>query len=81
MEVLDAALTGSSYSLGQFIFPKLVEQAYTVLASLLEACRGCMAESFDPLDAFLGGKMLVTGDMALVMQIQAIQMQAAQGAF
>ena len=35
----------------------------------------------DPLDAFLGGKMLVTGDMALVMQIQAIQMQAAQGAF
>ncbi len=34
----------------------------------------------DPMEAFMGGKMLVTGDMALVMQVQAIQMQAAQGA-
>jgi len=30
----------------------------------------------DPMSAFMGGKMLVTGDMTLMMQMQAIQMQA-----
>jgi len=30
----------------------------------------------DPMAAFMGGKMQVTGDMTLMMQMQAIQMQA-----
>ncbi len=31
----------------------------------------------DPMQAFMSGRILVTGDMTIVMQMQAIQMQAA----
>jgi putative sterol carrier protein len=30
----------------------------------------------DPMQAFMSGKIMVTGDMTLMMQMQAIQMQA-----
>ena len=33
----------------------------------------------DPLEAFMAGRIRVDGDMTLVMQMQAIQMQAAHG--
>ena len=37
-----------------------------------------MAEgTLDPMAAFMQGKIMVAGDMALMMQMQAIQMQAA----
>ena len=32
----------------------------------------------DPMQAFMGGKMVVTGDMTLMLQMQAVLMQAAQ---
>jgi len=34
----------------------------------------------DPMQAFMSGRILVTGDMTIVMQMQAIQMQAAAAA-
>jgi hypothetical protein len=34
----------------------------------------------NPLEAFMAGRIQVAGDLALVMQMQAIQMQAASGA-
>ena len=34
----------------------------------------------DPMQAFMSGRIQVTGDMALLMQMQAIQMQAAAAA-
>ena len=57
------------------------EEPSAILEVTAEDAEAMENGDLDPLDAFLGGKMLVTGDMALVMQIQAIQMQAAQGAF
>jgi putative sterol carrier protein len=35
------------------------------------------AGTLDPMAAFMQGKIMVAGDMALMMQMQAIQMQAA----
>jgi len=33
----------------------------------------------DPMQAFMGGRIVVAGDMTVLMQIQALQMQAAAG--
>ena len=33
----------------------------------------------DPLQAFMAGRVRIAGDMALLMQMQAIQMQAQTG--
>jgi hypothetical protein len=51
----------------------------TTTLSMSDADSQAMARGeLDAMEAFMGGHMLVTGDMALVMQVQAIQMQAAQ---
>jgi putative sterol carrier protein len=34
----------------------------------------------NPMEAFMAGRIKVAGDMTLMMQMQAIQMQAAQAA-
>jgi putative sterol carrier protein len=34
----------------------------------------------NPMEAFMAGRIQVTGDMALLMQLQAAQMQASQAA-
>jgi hypothetical protein len=56
------------------------DEPTTVLEMAAEDSEAMDRGELDPMEAFMGGKMLVTGDMALVMQVQAIQMQAAQGA-
>ena len=38
------------------------------------------AGTLDPMQAFMAGRIQVAGDMALMMQMQAIQMQAAAAA-
>ena len=56
------------------------DEPTTILEMAAEDSEAMDRGDLDPMEAFMGGKMLVTGDMALVMQVQAIQMQAAQGA-
>lgn len=41
--------------------------------------RAMQEGSLDPMQAFMGGKIKVMGDMALMMQMQAISMAAAAG--
>jgi len=44
-----------------------------------EDARAMQEGALDPMQAFMGGKMKVIGDMALMMQMQAIIMAAAAG--
>ena len=49
----------------------------TLSASRGRRRRRCERGELDPLAAFMAGRIRVEGDMALVMQMQAISMQAA----
>ncbi len=61
--------------------PGPLPEAPTTTLSMSDEDSSAMARGeLDAMEAFMGGHMLVTGDMALVMQVQAIQMQAAQEA-
>ena len=43
-----------------------------------EAAAAMSSGELDPMTAFMSGKIQVEGDMTLMMQMQAIQMQVAQ---
>jgi hypothetical protein len=63
-----------AFKLGPGEIPADPTTTVTVAAADAEAmARG----ELDPMQAFMGGKIQVAGDMALMMQMQAIQMQAA----
>ncbi len=63
--------------LGPGVFPDEPSTTISVTAEDAEAMgRG----ELDPLQAFMAGRIQVAGDMALMMQVQAIQMQAAHAA-
>jgi putative sterol carrier protein len=53
------------------------EEPTTTLTIAAEDADAMAAGTLDPMAAFMQGKILVAGDMALMMQMQAIQMQAA----
>jgi putative sterol carrier protein len=53
------------------------EEPTTTLTISAEDAEAMAAGTLDPMAAFMQGKILVAGDMALMMQMQAIQMQAA----
>ena len=52
----------------------------TQIAITAEDAAAMETGELDPMQAFMSGRMQVTGDMTLMMQMQAIQMQAAQAA-
>jgi hypothetical protein len=53
------------------------EEPTTTLTITAEDAEAMAAGTLDPMAAFMQGKIMVAGDMALMMQMQAIQMQAA----
>jgi putative sterol carrier protein len=62
------------FKLGPGDIPEQPSTTVTVTAADAAAMeRG----ELDPMQAFMSGRMMVSGDMALMMQMQAIQMQAA----
>ena len=52
----------------------------TQVAITSEDAAAMESGELDPMQAFMSGRMQVTGDMTLMMQMQAIQMQAAAAA-
>ena len=78
VDVLDGA--AGDWSLGLFLGPGSVPSEPTTTVSLLVEDAEAMARGdLGPLEAFMGGRIQVQGDVALLMQLQAIQMQAALG--
>jgi len=64
------------FKLGPGAIPDEPTTTITVAAEDADAmARG----ELDPMQAFMAGRVQVAGDMALMMQVQAIQMQAALG--
>jgi hypothetical protein len=64
------------FKLGPGAIPEEPTTTITVTAEDADAmARG----ELDPMQAFMAGRVQVAGDMALMMQVQAIQMQAALG--
>jgi hypothetical protein len=54
------------------------EEATCSIAITVEDAEALASGELDPMQAFMGGKMVVTGDMTLMLQMQAAAMQAAQ---
>lgn len=58
----------------------LPEEATTTVTIAAEDLQAIASGELDPMQAFMGGKVVVAGDMTLLMQMQALQMQAASQA-
>jgi hypothetical protein len=56
------------------------DEATTTISIAAEDAAAMESGELDPMQAFMGGKLQVQGDMTLMMQMQAIQMQAAAAA-
>ena len=63
-----------SFKLGPGAIP---EEATTTITITAEDADAMADGTLDPMQAFMAGRIQVAGDMALMMQMQAIQMQAA----
>ena len=78
MCVLDG--DAGDWSLGVMLGPGAIPSEPTTTVSLRAEDVEAMARGdLGPLEAFMGGRIQVEGDVTLLMQIQAIQMQAALG--
>ncbi|MCP3986696.1 MAG: SCP2 sterol-binding domain-containing protein, partial [bacterium] len=67
------------WSVGFHLGPgSIPEEATTTLSIAAEDAAAMAGGELDPMTAFMSGKIQVTGDMALMMQMQAIQMKVAQ---
>lgn len=56
------------------------EEPTTTIKMQAEDAAAMQRGELDPMTAFMSGRMVVEGDMTLMMQMQAIQMQAAAAA-
>ncbi len=69
--------TGGDWSTGFKLGPgELPDQPTTEIKIAAEDAEAMQNGSLDPMQAFMSGKIQVIGDMALMMQMQAIAMQA-----
>ena len=60
--------------------PSTPEEPTTTITVKAEDADAMERGELDPMQAFMSGRILVAGDMALMMQMQAIQMQAQAAA-
>jgi putative sterol carrier protein len=78
MRVMVTPETGASWSVGFKIGPGAIPADATTTIHISEADAAALGRGeLDPMTAFLSGKMKVEGDMTLMLQVQAVQMQAA----
>jgi putative sterol carrier protein len=76
MEVTGAE--GGDWSVAFKIGPgPIPEQATTTITMSAADAEALERGELDPMQAFMSGRMRVAGDMTLMMQMQAIQMQVA----
>jgi hypothetical protein len=69
---------GGDWSLGLLLGPGEIPAEPTTTVSIrAEDADALERGELNPLEAFMGGRIQVAGDLALLMQMQAIQMQAA----
>ena len=69
---------GGDWSLGVKLCPGEIPTEPTTTVSLRSEDADAMARGdLNPLEAFMGGRIQIAGDLTLLMQIQAIQMQTA----
>lgn len=69
---------GSTWSVGFKLGPGAIPEQATTTILIAEADAAALGRGeLDPMTAFLSGKMRVEGDMTLMLQVQAAQMQAA----
>jgi len=88
LETLDGLLQmvvtggeGGDWAVGMRLGPGEVPEEPTCTVSISAADAAEMeAGTLDPMQAFMSGRIQVVGDMTLMMQMQAIQMQAAAAA-
>lgn len=82
--LIRVALTGGEagdWALGLMLGPGAIPAEPTTSVTLAAADVDAMVRGdLNPLEAFLGGRVQIAGDLTLLMQIQAIQMQAADAA-
>jgi len=72
---------GAPWSVGFKIGPGAIPAQATTTIHISEADAAALGRGeLDPMTAFLSGKMRVEGDMTLMLQVQAVQMQAAASA-
>jgi putative sterol carrier protein len=72
---------GGDFAVGFKLGPGAIPAQPSATLSLSAADAAAMERGeLDPLAAFMAGRIRVEGDMTLVMQMQAIQMQAAMQA-
>ncbi len=69
---------GGDWSVGFKLGPGAIPEAATTTVSITSADALAMETGeLDPMQAFMSGRIRVEGDMTLMMQMQAIQMQVA----
>jgi hypothetical protein len=69
---------GGDWSLGLKLGPGEIPAEPTTTVSIrAEDADALERGDLNPLEAFMGGRIQIAGDLALLMQMQAIQMQAA----
>ena len=78
LRLVVTAEAGSSWSVGFKLGPGAIPAQATTTILIAEADAAALGRGeLDPMTAFLSGKMRVEGDMTLMLQVQAVQMQAA----
>lgn len=82
--LLRVSITGGEdgdWSLGLMLGPGEIPAEATTQVSLRSEDADAMVRGeLNPLEAFMGGRVQIAGDITLLMQLQAIQMQAADTA-
>jgi len=72
---------GGDWSLGLMLGPgEIPAEATTQVSLRCEDADAMLQGELSPLEAFMGGRIQIAGDVTLLMQLQAIQMQAADAA-
>jgi hypothetical protein len=81
MKMVVAGEGGRDWAVGFKLGPGEIPAEATTTISLSADDAGAMERGeLNPMEAFMAGRIKVAGDMTLMMQMQAIQMQAAQAA-
>lgn len=78
--LIQLAVTGDAapWTIGLRLGPGAIpDEANTVVAVTAEDAAQMETGELNPLEAFMAGRIQVTGDMTLMMQMQAVIMQAA----